>query len=87
MITVTELEKCLNKIWKMKYKQSERRPAQIKRQTKQFHRQMTSGMLADVKQPQQSSPTPLNLAIAIRYEQKFKMKFQSLLLKERLSSG
>ncbi|WP_034552264.1 flagellar biosynthesis protein FlhB [Carnobacterium funditum] len=52
---------------KDEYKQSEGDP-QIKGKRKQFHRQMTSGMLADVETATAVITNPTHLAIAIRYD-------------------
>lgn len=52
---------------KDEYKESEGDP-QIKGKRKQFHRQMTSGSLADVETATAVITNPTHLAIAIRYE-------------------
>ncbi|WP_414838995.1 flagellar biosynthesis protein FlhB [Carnobacterium sp. TMP28] len=52
---------------KDEYKESEGDP-QIKGKRKQFHRQLTSGMLADVETATVVITNPTHLAIAIRYD-------------------
>lgn len=52
---------------KDEYKESEGDP-QIKGKRKQFHRQLTSGMLADVETATAIITNPTHLAIAIRYD-------------------
>lgn len=52
---------------KDEYKESEGDP-QMKGKRKQFHRQMTSGMLADVETATAIITNPTHLAIAIRYD-------------------